>query len=173
LARLYEMIETCHPAVIACVQGACYGGGNGLVAASDFALADEGARFCFSEVRLGLVPATISPFVMRKIGSGAARAYFSTGIEFDAATALRIGMVQEVHSAESIPGRVDELIRALLKAGPDAVGRSKRLAVHPPMSPEDAAVLLAEVRAGAEGRAGMTAFLNREPAPFVQEPPSE
>src|SRR5437763_11537636 len=131
LARLFEAMVNC-PAVIICkVQGAAFGGGCGLVSASDVAIAGEKALFAFSEVRLGLVPATISPFVIPKIGHGHARALFATGEAFGADHALRIGLVHEV--ADDLDAAVEKKIKIVLAAGPHAVAEAKKLASNEPL----------------------------------------
>jgi enoyl-CoA hydratase/carnithine racemase len=140
-----------------------------LVAASDIAIASEKALFAFSEVRLGLVPATISPYVIAKIGHGQARALFVTGEAFGGDHALRIGLIQEVTSSEQLDEAVERKIKAILGAGPKAVSDSKRLAQAAPLGMEDAARLLASVRSGAEAREGVSAFLDRRAPNFKVE----
>jgi enoyl-CoA hydratase/carnithine racemase len=167
LARLFEAIAEARPVVIARINGACFGGGCGLVAASDVAIASADAKFAFSEVRLGLLPATISPFVIPKIGAGHARHLFSTGERFDAAHALRIGLVHDiVESDEELDGAVDRRVRAVLSAAPAAVATAKRLAQSPVLRLEEAAALLAQTRAGEEAREGIAAFLEKRRATF-------
>ena len=167
LARLFEAMVNCPAVIIARVQGAAFGGGCGLVCASDVAVASEKALFAFSEVRLGLVPATISPFVIPKIGHGHARALFSTGEAFDANHALRIGLVHEV--TNDLDKAIDKKLKTILSAGPRAVAESKKLAQGHPMSLEDASRLLAKYRSGAEGKEGVAAFLEKRKANFVVE----
>lgn len=167
LASLFEAIVECPAVVIAEVHGAAFGGGCGLVAAADVAVAEEGTKFSFSEVRLGLVPATISPFVISKIGSGHARALFTTGEVFETEKALRIGLVHDV----AAPGESHNITMAkiadVLRNGPESVASSKRLANQPPLSKEDSSRLLAKARAGAEGKEGVAAFLEKRPVSFV------
>ncbi len=165
LAALYRSVLDCPAVVIANVHGAAFGGGLGLVAASDFAIADPNTVFAFSEVKLGLVPATISSIVIPKIGHGFARAYFSTGFQFNATTALRMGLVHEVSTESHLV--LDHLTREILKAGPEAIATSKRISQLPPMSPNEAGELLAKVRAGAEAQEGISAFLEKRSASFV------
>jgi enoyl-CoA hydratase/carnithine racemase len=165
LARLYQLVMECAPVVVANVHGAAFGGGIGLVAASDFCIADPGTKFSFSEVRLGLVPATISSIVIPKIGAGYARAYFSTGMVFDAITAKHIGLVHEV--SDNSYEFMDGFLKDILKAGPRAVATSKLIAQRPIMTPEEAGSLLAEVRASDEGKEGIGAFLEKRQASFV------
>ena len=126
--RLYGMLEAidgCPAPVVARVQGYALGGGSGLVACCDVAIAGEDAVFGFSEVKLGIIPAVISPFVVPRIGVGAARRYFLTGERFDAETALRIGLVHEV--ADDLDAAVERVVGELLSSGPEAVREAKRL----------------------------------------------
>jgi enoyl-CoA hydratase/carnithine racemase len=164
LARLFQRIATCPAVVIAVVRGACFGGGCGLVAASDVAFAEADTKFSFSEVKLGLVPATISPFVLPKIGAGHARHLFATGEIFDTRHALRIGLVHREFGDDAL----DLTIKSVLASGPEAVAAAKRLASQPPLSLEAAARLLAETRAGDEAREGIAAFLEKRRASFVE-----
>ncbi|AIE88185.1 enoyl-CoA hydratase-related protein [Fimbriimonas ginsengisoli] len=161
LAQLFQSMVECHAVVIARVRGACFGGGCGLVAASDVAIASEDALFAFSEVRLGLVPATISPFVLPKIGAGHARHLFSTGEAFGAAHALRIGLVHDVAPPDDLDAAVAKRIKAVLAAGPAAVASAKQLAQEPPLSLPEAAALLARTRANEEAKEGISAFLEK------------
>jgi methylglutaconyl-CoA hydratase len=162
--RLYRMLETvdsCPAPVVCCVQGFALGGGSGLVACADVAIAAPDAVFGFTEVRLGIVPAVISPFVLRKIGE-AARRYFVTGERFDATTALRIGLVSEV--AENVRERAEAVIGEVVAGGPIAVREAKRLVRERPTG-VDTAHIAAERRASEEGQDGLRAFLERrEPA---------
>jgi methylglutaconyl-CoA hydratase len=158
--RLYgmcEAIDTCPAPVVARVQGYTLGGGSGLVACSDIAVAAPEAVFGFSEVKLGIVPAVISPFVLPKIGAHARR-YFLTGERFDAQTALRIGLVHEV--ADDLDAAVDAAVGELLTAGPEAVRAAKRLIRERPQG-ERTARIAAGLRAGAEGQEGLRAFLEK------------
>ena len=109
------------------MQGAALGGGAGLVAVSDVAVAEEGAQFGFSEVRLGLVPAVISPYVVRKIGVSAARELFLTGERFGATRAVALGLVHRVVPPPTLDAAVDERVRELLQAAPGAIAAAKRL----------------------------------------------
>lgn len=169
LAHLFQAIARCPAPVIARVQGAAFGGGSGLVAASDYAVAAEGTKFSFSEIRLGLVPGTISLLVMDKIGHGHARALFATGEVFDAQRALQIGLVHAVCPEEDLDQQVEARIKMVLSAGPQAVAKAKLLPLDPPASPEESARRLARVRAGAEAREGVAAFLEKRKASFVVE----
>ena len=167
LAGQFERIATCPAVTIAKVHGAVYGGGCGLVAAVDIAAAAEGTRFAFSEVRLGLIPATITRYVIPKIGAGHARALFATGEAFDATHAVHIGLVHLVAPAELLDGLIDAKIEAVLASGPDAVATSKRLVLGGPMSGEESARCLARARAGDEGKEGVAAFLEKRPPSFA------
>jgi methylglutaconyl-CoA hydratase len=160
LRRMLEAIDSCPAPVVARVQGHALGGGVGLLACSDIVVADERAVFAFSEVKLGIIPAVISPFALARIGPGAARRYFLTGERFDAATALRVGLVHEV--AADIDGAVERVLGELLSAGPRAVRAAKRLVLERPDGPETAQ-RIAERRTSDEGQEGLRAFLERRP----------
>ena len=169
LEGLFAGIAECPKPVIARVHGAALGGGAGLVAACDFAVAAEGARLGFTEVRLGILPAVISPFVLAKIGPGAARPLFLTGERFDAARALRIGLVQEVAPADQLDAAVDRIVKLLLGAGPEAIARAKRIVSHVPYLSREAARdfttrLIAETRVTPEAQEGLRAFLEKRVA---------
>ena len=160
LRAMLEAIEGCPAPVVARVQGHALGGGAGLVAAADVAIAAPDAVFAFSEVKLGIIPAVISPFALAKIGPGQARRWFLTGERFDAETALRIGLVHEV--AADLDGAVDNVVSELLTAGPLAVRWAKRLVRERPDGPETAR-WIAERRTSDEGQEGLRAFLERRP----------
>jgi len=160
LRRMLETIDGCPAPVVARVQGHALGGGAGLVAASDIAIASRDALFAFSEVKLGIIPAVISPFALAKIGAGAARRYFVTGERFDAETALRIGLVHEV--VDDLGAAVDRVVGELLSAGPQAARWAKRLVRERPDGPETAR-WIAERRASDEGQEGLRAFLEKRP----------
>src|SRR6185369_7877586 len=127
LARMLEVIYRCPKPTIARVQGDVYAGGTGLVAACDIAVSVDTAQFCLSETRLGLIPATISPYVIRAMGARAAHRYFLTAERFSAAEALRIGFVHEVVPAAELDARVAAITQALVDAGPAAVKACKQL----------------------------------------------
>lgn len=171
LARLFRAIHDCRAVVIARVHGACFGGGCGLVAAADVAIAELDTKFAFSEVRLGLIPATISPFVVEKIGRGAARSLFATGETFDAAHALRIGLVQDALPAGDLDAAVDRRLKAVLSAGPEAIRQAKHLVCDGDLSLDECAKRLARARAGREGKEGVSAFLEKRRASYVVEWP--
>ncbi len=158
--RLYRMCETidrCAAPVVARVQGHALGGGSGLVACADVAIAAPDAVFGFSEVKLGIIPAVISPFVLPKIGAHARR-YFLTGERFDGETALRIGLVHEL--AEDLDAAVERAVGELLTSAPQAVREAKRLIRERP-SGDDTARIAARLRSGEEGQEGLRAFLGR------------
>src|SRR5207248_784457 len=160
LRRMLEAIDSCQAPVVAVVQGHALGGGAGLVACSDIAIAHEDAVFSFSEVKLGIIPAVISPFALGKIGPSAARRYFLTGERFDAETALRIGLIHEV--ADDLDAALDRVLGELLSAGPLAARWAKRLVRERPDGPETAR-WIAERRTSEEGQEGLRAFLEKRP----------
>jgi methylglutaconyl-CoA hydratase len=161
LRQMLEAIDRCPAPVVARVQGHALGGGCGLVACSDVVVAAPDAQFAFSEVKLGIIPAVISPFALGKIGAAAARRYFVTGERFDAEAALRIGLVHEV--AADLDAAVDRVVGELLSAGPTAARWAKRLVQERPDGPETAR-WIAERRTSAEGQEGLRAFLEKRPA---------
>lgn len=158
LRAMLEAIDGCPAPVVARVQGHALGGGAGLVAAADVAIAGADAVFAFSEVKLGIIPAVISPFALAAVGPRAARRYFLTGERFDAETALRIGLVHEV--ADDLDAAVDRVVGELLSAGPLAVRWAKRLVRERPDGAETAR-WIAERRTSDEGQEGLRAFLDR------------
>ena len=168
LRRMFDAIDMCPAPVIAVVQGHAIGGGAGLVATADIAIAHERAVFGFSEVKLGITPAVISPYVLRKIGESAARRYFVTGERFDAQTALRIGLVHEV--VADLDAALLAVLGELRTAGPRAARHAKRLVLDGPDGPETAR-RIAERRASDEGQAGLSAFIERRRPPWA--PPLE
>jgi methylglutaconyl-CoA hydratase len=159
LYRMLEAIDSCPTPVVCVVHGHALGGGSGLVACADVAVAWPDAVFGFTEVRLGIIPAVISPFVLPKIGE-AARRYFLTGERFDAETALRIGLVSEV--AEDAGARAEEIVEHLLAGGPIAVREAKQLVRERPQGAENARIAAAR-RTSEEGQEGLRAFLERRP----------
>ncbi len=163
LYRMLEAIDACPAPVVCYVHGFALGGGSGLVAAADVAVAHPDARFGFTEVRLGIIPAVISPFVLPKIGA-AARRYFVTGERFDADVALRIGLVSEVSEDPEV---VEEIVASILAGGPEAVRAGKRLAVERPGAPE-VAQIAAVRRTSEEGQEGLHAFLERRAPAWAQ-----
>jgi methylglutaconyl-CoA hydratase len=162
LRRMLEAIDSCPAPVIARVQGHALGGGAGLVACADVVIAADDAQFAFSEVKLGIVPAVISPFALAKVGPGPARRYFVTGERFDAWTALWMGLVQEV--TIELDRAVEDVLAQIASAGPEATRAAKQLA-RAPLSADETARRIAERRTSAEGQEGLKAFLeHRRPA---------
>ena len=171
LAAMLRTIAECPKPTIARVQGDVYAGGMGLVAACDMAVSVDTAWYCLSEVKIGLAPATISPYVIRAMGARAAQRYFLTAERFTAAEAHRIGFVHEVVAADALDAKVDELLKALTSASPAAVVACKTLVADVVGRDIDAGLIaytveaIADIRASAEGREGVQAFLNkRKPA---------
>ena len=171
LARLMRTLDELPKPTIARVQGAAFGGGVGLVACCDIAIAADGARFGLTESKLGLLPAVISPYVIAAIGSRQARRYFATAEIFDAREAHRIGLLHQVVEADALDAAVDVQVSLLLKAGPVAAASAKRLVrevcAHADGHRHDAdnAALIARLRVSREGQEGLGAFLDkRKPA---------
>lgn len=171
LAEMLRVIYTCPKPTVARIQGDVYAGGMGLVAACDMAVSVDTANYCLSEVKLGLYPATISPYVIRAMGARAAHRYFLTAERFDAVEALRIGFVHAVVSAEQLDAKVNEMTQALVSASPHAVQRCKTLLHDVAGQDIDAALVaqtvegIATIRASAEGKEGVQSFLQkRKPA---------
>ncbi|MEO5575027.1 MAG: enoyl-CoA hydratase-related protein [Gaiellaceae bacterium] len=158
LRGMLEAIDRCPAPVVARIQGHALGGGAGLVACADIAVAEPKAVFAFSEVKLGIIPAVISPFALGKIGPGWARRYFLTGERFDAATALRIGLVHEVDA--DLDAAVERVLAELWSAGPRATRHAKKLVLERPDGPETSR-RIAERRTSEEGQEGLRAFLER------------
>lgn len=167
LAKMLSKLDTLPKPTVALVQGGAYGGGVGLVAACDMAIAADDAVFCLSEVKLGIIPSVISPYVLAAMGQRAARRYFLTAERFDAAEAHRLGLVHDVVPADGLIAAGDRLTEALLVAGPAALAKAKQLIAHVAGQPIDSALItetarrIAEARASAEGQEGIAAFLER------------
>jgi methylglutaconyl-CoA hydratase len=158
LRAMLDAIDSCPAPVVGRVQGHALGGGCGLVACCDIAIAEPTVQFAFSEVKLGIVPAVISPFALAKIGPGAARRYFVTGERFSAAEALRIGLIHAV--ADDLDDAVERVVAELLSSGPTAARAAKDLA-RAPRSAEETAAGIAEHRTSPEGQEGLRAFLEK------------
>jgi methylglutaconyl-CoA hydratase len=158
LRMMLEAIDSCPAPVIARVQGHALGGGCGLVACTDIAIAAPDVKFAFSEVKLGIIPSVISPYALAKIGPSAARRYFVTGERFDAATALRIGLVHEL--SEDLDGAVERVIAELRTAGPEAARHAKQLVLDRPDS-LGTERRIAQRRTSEEGQEGLRAFLEK------------
>ena len=170
LAEMLWTIYSCPLPVVGRIQGDCFAGGVGLAACCDVLVAVDGASFCLSEARLGLLPATIGPYVVRALGEQAARRYFVSAERFSTAEAHRLGFVHELCAAEALDARVDAIVAALVANGPQAVKASKRLVQDLAGQPittalrDDTARRIADIRASDEGKEGVQSFLHkREP----------
>ncbi len=166
LAKMYALINECPAPVVGRIQGAAIGGGVGLVAVCDVAVAAPDAKFGLAEVKLGIMPAVISPYVIAKIGETHARALFLTGERFDAERALRIGL------AHYIAADVDDVVKQLMSSGPEAVRECKKLIAHVATRELTEAIpytieAIAALRVSDEGQAGMHAFLKKEKPPWL------
>jgi len=174
LAEMFEAWDALPRPVVGRIHGAAIGGGTGLVAVCDVAVASTEAVFGFSEVRLGILPAVISPFVLARIGPAAARDLFLTGDRFDARRAREIGLVQRVADPGALDAEVERVVTSLLQGGPQAQARIKRLVGEVAgRAPADVRALtagtIADARAGAEGQEGMRAFLERRAASWRED----
>ena len=174
VAELLHKIYALAIPTIAMVNGTAIGGGTGLLSACDIAIASDKARFGLSEVKLGLVPAAISPYVVRRIGESKARQYFLTGERITASTGLKIGLVNELVSLEELKARVDELIGGLLTSGPQAIASCKELLFNTSrMDPDEikeyTARMIANLRVSEEGQEGMSAFLEKRPPSWIKK----
>ena len=176
LAEMLRVIYECPKPTIARVQGDVVAGGMGLVAACDMAVCVDTAGFCLSEVKLGLIPATISPYVIRAMGARAAHRYFLTAERFGAAEALRIGFVHEVVAADQLDAKVDEWLKALTSASPNAVRACKRLVLDVADREINAQLIadtvegIADIRASSEGKEGVQAFLQKRKPAWLATP---
>lgn len=169
LGGLFQSIARCPAVVISLVHGAAFGGGCGLVAASDVAIADPETKFSFSEVKIGLIPGTISLLVIPKIGAGHARSLFATGEVFTSAKAEKIGLVHEVAPQEDWDSVLNAKLGSILASGPKAVTQAKLAVLDYPISLEESARRLARARASEEGKEGVGAFLEKRKASYVEE----
>ena len=178
LATMLQAVYECPKPVIARIQGDVYAGGMGLVAACDIAVSADTAGYCLSEVKLGLIPATISPYVIRAMGARAAHRYFLTAERFEAAEALRMGFVHEVVTAEVLDAKVAEIVKALVSAGPEAVKLCKQLVqdvAGQPITPELTQMTvqgIADVRVSPEGREGVQSFLQKRKPSWLPSKPA-
>lgn len=167
LAEMLRVMYACPKPTVARVQGDVFAGGVGLVAACDMVVSVDTATYCLSEVKLGLIPATISPYVIRAMGARAAHRYFLTAERFSAAEAHRIGLVHEVAGADALDAKVDELLKALTSASPKAVRACKRLVQDVAEREISAALIdatvagIADIRSSEEGREGVQSFLQK------------
>jgi methylglutaconyl-CoA hydratase len=176
LAKMYALINECPLPVVGRIQGAAIGGGVGLAAVCDIAIAMDDTKFGLSEVKLGILPAVISPYVIAKIGETHARALFLTGERFEAARAHQIGLVHRVvDTIEALDAAVYETVTQLKTSGPEAVRECKKLIAHVAShEPADSIPYTIDAistrRVSAEGQAGMQSFLNKELAPWIDVP---
>ena len=167
LAEMLRAMYACPKPTVARVQGDVFAGGVGLVAACDMVVSVDTATYCLSEVKLGLIPATISPYVIRAMGARAAHRYFLTAERFSAFEAHRIGLVHEVAGADALDAKVDELLKALTSASPNAVRACKRLVQDVAEREINAALIeatvagIADIRSSEEGREGVQSFLQK------------
>lgn len=175
LVALMQVLDRLPKPTIAMVQGAAYGGGVGLVACCDIAIAGDRAKFCLSEVRLGIIPSAISPYVINAIGARQARRYFTTAEVISADTALAIGLVHEAVSEADMPATLNKVLDALLLGAPGAQAAAKDLvflcegrAVDQALA-DETAQRIARLRVADEGQAGLAAFLGKRPAPWVRD----
>ncbi|KND57894.1 Methylglutaconyl-CoA hydratase [Candidatus Burkholderia verschuerenii] len=174
LATMLNTIYTSSTPVIARVQGDAYAGGMGLVAVCDIAVASDNAHFCLSEARLGLMPATIAPYVIRAMGARTAHRYFITAERFDAAEALRIGFVHQVTSADQLDASVDAIAKAVASNSPNAVRECKQLVANfagrdiDETLIADTAERIARIRASEEGRDGVRSFLEKRKPSWLE-----
>ncbi len=176
-ARMLHKLHTLSKPTIACVRGAVRGGGCGLVAACDIAVAARTATFRLSEVKLGIIPAMISPYVIAAMGERMAHRYMLTGEEFDSAEAYRIGFVHDICEEEELTGKVGQLLAQLYTSGPKAMAAAKALipvAAHAPIGDEtveETSRLIAELRATPEAQEGLSAFLEKRGAAWASPAP--
>lgn len=175
LGALYEVLDACGKPVVGRIHGAALGGGTGLAAVCDIVIAAEGTLFGTTEVRLGILPAVISPYVVRKIGASNARVWFLTGERYDAREAMRVGLVHEVVSEANLDASVDVVVASLLAGGPEALAEAKLLARTVGTMPLEQAIpitvrKISERRIAPEGQEGMTAFLEKRPAAWTKSP---
>ena len=175
LAEMLRTIYLCPKPVIARVHGDAYAGGIGLVAACDIAFAATTASFCLSETRLGLLPATIGPYVIRAMGANAARRYFLTAEKFDAAEAFRLGLVHDLKTPDELDGAINETLGALMLTSEHAVREAKRLVREVAGRPIDDALVadtaerIAQIRASDDGREGVKSYLDKRKPRWVTE----
>lgn len=171
LSVLMSTLYNCQKPTIAKVQGAAFGGGVGLVACCHIVIAASNATFCFSEVKLGLIPATISPYVIQAIGPRLARAYFLTALPFHAHDAKEMGLCHEVVAVEELENRTEHVIASLLRNGPQALKAVNALLNKLPVTPEIINLTvqkLVEVRTSKEGQEGLSAFLEKRSPNWIQ-----
>ncbi len=174
LAEMLHLIHECSKPTVARIHGDCYAGGMGLVAACDVAIAADGIEFCLSEVKLGLIPATIAPYVIRAMGERAAHRYFLTAERFPATEAARIGFVHAAVPAAELDAAVAQMVRHLSAGSPHAISEAKRLIREVGGEPIDAHLIadtarrIAEIRVSPQGREGIMAFLDKRKPSWLQ-----
>lgn len=174
LAELMRKLDTFPAPTIALVQGAAFGGALGLVSCCDIAIAEQGASFCLSEVKIGLIPAVISPYVMRAIGERASRRYFLTAERFDAATALNLGLVHQLVDAGGLEAAAEHFVSILLNNSPAALRCAKELMAAVQNQPinqqliDSTSARIAAIRVSAEGQEGLTAFLQKRTPAWIR-----
>ena len=174
LSQMLHAIYTCPKPTLAAVQGPCYGGGVGLIACCDIAIASEAATFSFPEVKLGIIPATIAPYVIASIGERKAHRYFLTAERFDVREALKMGLVHEVVPSDQLMVAIEKIIVKILKNSPKAITASKDLihaVANKPINDiviKDTAQRIADIRATDEGKEGISAFLEKRDPSWVR-----
>ena len=176
MAEMFEAVADCPAPVLAVVHGHALGGGAGLVAAADVAIVNREAKLGFTEVKLGIIPAVISPFVVRKVHPTHVARYFTSGEVFDGAEAERIGLAQKSCAAEDLDGEVRRYVGAVLGSGPNAVREAKKLArdvtgVAPADAVDMTSERIARLRGGPEGQHGMECFLGKRKPDWIREAP--
>ncbi len=174
LAEMFKSINSCPCPVIGKIHGAAFGGGLGLVCVCDIVFASEGTKFCFSEVKLGLAPAVIAPYAMRKIGEGNARRYFLTAEVFDSKEAVRMGLVHDVLPHEELDAKINEVISAIKQCSPNAIRQAKSLIHDIRNEPSESIIekcvnIIAKLRVSEEGQEGVKAFLEKRNANWIEE----
>ncbi|MDF1545233.1 MAG: enoyl-CoA hydratase-related protein [bacterium] len=174
LADLFYKIYSFKRPVVGMINGAAIGGGTGFVAVCDISIAARSAKFSFSEVKIGVVPACIGPYVIKKMGEGKARELFITGERMKADRAFEVGLVNKVVDDDQLETEVDTLVKTILSSGPEAVAMAKRLVSEVPLMSSDefkpfTAEMIAKLRLSDEGQEGMDAFLNKRKPSWVEE----
>jgi methylglutaconyl-CoA hydratase len=174
LADMFALMYNFRAPIIGRINGATIGGGVGFVAVCDVAIAAESAVFSFSEVKIGIVPACIGPYVVKKIGEGRAREFFITGERMKAEKAFKIGLVSDFTEDDKLDNKVDELLKMILSSGPEAIGVAKQLVSSVPSMTEEqykpfTAEMIAKLRISDEGQEGMNAFLNKRKPKWVKK----
>ena len=177
LSRMFQVMNACEKPLIGKIQGAALGGGCGIVSVCDYVVAERDCRFGFTEVRLGLIPAVISPFVMAKIGESAARAFFLSGIRFNSDRAYHMGLVHHVCDKEKLDEETDQIVKSFLKAAPQAASSAKTLVsevLHSSSEFEESLIdytcrSISKIRISDEGQEGMDALLSKRLPNWIKE----